>query len=148
MFVSVSLDLSDWGVISAISYGFTQISSALPSSQSLSSPRPGRPSGHQLSLSCFHPRRPLGHTHRSASLVAPAGASDTACMRGRVNSPGSRFWPAEERKQRQIVGTFSLPFSLWWLVPGTTLPTSLPKSFFMTEWSPAEEPTMVIHGTL
>lgn len=138
MLVSVSLDLSDWGIISDISYGFTQISSALPSSQSLSSPCPGRPSGHQLSLSCFHPRRPSGHMHRSASPVAPTGASDTACMRGRVNSPGSRFRPGEERKQRQIVGTISLPFSLWWIVPGTTLPTSLPEELLydwvVTSW--------------
>lgn len=111
MLVSVSLDLSDWGVISDISYGFTQISSALPSSQSLSSPRPGHPSGHQLSLSCFHPRKPSDHMHTSASPEAPTGASDTACVRGRVNSPGSRFRPAEEKKQRQTVGTISLPFS-------------------------------------
>lgn len=43
MLVSVSLDLSDWGTISDISYGFTQISSALPSSQSqLTPPRPSQ----------------------------------------------------------------------------------------------------------
>lgn len=138
MLVSVSLDLSDWGVISDISYGFTQISSALPSSQSLSSPRPGHPSGHQLSLSCFHPRKPSDHMHTSASPEAPTGASDTACVRGRVNSPGSRFRPAEEKKQRQTVGTISLPFSPWWIVPGTTLATSLPKELLydwvVTSW--------------
>lgn len=74
MLISVSLDLWDLGIISDISHVLTQISSALPFSQSPSSLHPGHPNGHQLSLSfCFHCRRPSGHMPRSTSPVATTG---------------------------------------------------------------------------
>ena len=70
----MSLDLSDLGIISDISYVLTQISSALPFSQSPSSLRPGHPNGHQLSLNfCFHCSRPSGHMPRSTSPMATTG---------------------------------------------------------------------------
>lgn len=101
MLVSVSLDLSDGGRYIRYIIWIYQISSALPSSQSLSSPRPGHPSGHQLSLSCFHPRKPSDHIHTSASPRGSYRASDTACVRGRVNSlQGSRFWTGRREKAK------------------------------------------------
>lgn len=99
MLVSVSLDLSDWGVISDISYGYSDFFSLtfLPVSQ-LTSPRPSQWSPTESEL--FPPRKPSDHMHTSASPEAPSQGLVTqpACVGESTLQAADSDWQREKAK--------------------------------------------------